>query len=134
MDEVKKEGTNGEVQMSVDGEKVSNELATVTAEQVKEFMQNMAQSLESTMTKVNSNLANLMDGLNLEGLKKEATKAGIGRLLNSLPTTKSLSKMNPANLLGKLPMLETQQEEGKLQVLLNQKKFLEFDLSNFKKE
>lgn len=117
-----KKGKDGEFQMSVDGEQVSN----VNIDQINQIMDKVNEGIEKTIASVNENLNNIFNSMNLNNLKKDTSKIDLSNVITKLTDTNLFSKLSNSNLKEKMPVIKT--DNGKLSVLLNEKKLFELDL------
>lgn len=117
-------GKDGEFQMSVDGDSLSN----LNQDQVNHMVESINQGIEKTVTSINENLANLFGSINVNKLKKENSQIDLSRVISGLSSSNLLSKLVSSSWQGKMPVIQT--DNGKLSVLLNEKKLFEMDLPN----
>ncbi|KYC96007.1 hypothetical protein MXL46_14125 [Heyndrickxia sporothermodurans] len=117
-------GKDGEFQMSVDGDSLSN----LNQDQVNQIVESVNQSIEKAIAAVNENLANLFGGQNINKLKKENSQIDLSQVISGLSSSNLLSKLASSSWKGKMPVIKT--DNGKLSVLLNEKKLFEMDLPN----
>ncbi|QQZ08184.1 hypothetical protein [Heyndrickxia vini] len=117
-------GKDGEFQMSVDGDSLSN----LNQDQVNHLVESINQGIEKTVTSINENLANLFGSINVNKLKKENSQIDLSRVISGLSSSNLLSKLVSSSWQGKMPVIQT--DNGKLSVLLNEKKLFEMDLPN----
>ncbi|MDH5160920.1 hypothetical protein [Heyndrickxia oleronia] len=116
-----RKGTDGDVQVNVNGE----QLTELDNEQVKQLLNSITSNLERTMETMNKTLATVLSDINVNG---SLPQTNLFNMMHQLPN--QLANIDPVKWKEKLPSLEAANDEGKIQLLLNKKKIVEFDLSN----
>ncbi|GIN83969.1 hypothetical protein J6TS2_03550 [Heyndrickxia sporothermodurans] len=121
-------GKDGEVQISVDGDTDPS----LNADHINQIMDKVNVSIEKTINTVNENLSNVLNNVNINNLKENISKIGLSKVIPNLTDFNLLSKLSSLNLKEKMPVIKA--EDGKISVLLNEKKLLELDLPDSAKK
>ncbi|MCI1590426.1 hypothetical protein [Heyndrickxia oleronia] len=122
-----RKGTDGDVQVNVNGE----QLTELDDEQVKQLLNSITSNLERTMETMNKTLATVLSDINMN-MNGGLPQTNLLNMMHQLPN--QLANIDPVKWKEKLPSLEAANDEGKIQLLLNKKKIVEFDLSNLMKD